>query len=153
MNFCKETLIRFNKFNINENRLTLIGKSETRKEQLEIYNKVDISLDPFPFQGNTSTCESVWMGVPVLTLKGDRYLFHFGESINSNLNMSDWIANSYEEYVIKAKEFSSDHNYLAKIRKHLREKALRSPVFDAKRFSDHFSELLWKIWKDYDGKN
>jgi len=153
MNFCKETLIRFNKFNINENRLTLIGKSETRKEQLEIYNKVDISLDPFPFQGNTSTCESVWMGVPVLTLKGDRYLSHFGESINSNLNMSDWIANSYEEYVIKAKEFSSDHNYLAKIRKHLREKALRSPVFDAKRFSDHFSELLWKIWKDYDGKN
>ena len=48
------------------------------------------------------------MGVPVLTLKGDRFLFHFGESINSNLNMSDWISNSQEEYVVKAKKFSSD---------------------------------------------
>ena len=72
MKFCKETLNRFNKFNINENRLILMGKSKTRKELLESYNKVDISLDPFPFQGNTSTCESVWMGVPVITLKGNR---------------------------------------------------------------------------------
>jgi len=149
----KDISEKFEKLNINKERLLLRGESNSRKKALEVFHEIDIALDPFPFQGNTSTCESVWMGVPVLTLKGDRYLFHFGESINSNLNMSDWIANSQEEYVVKAKKFSSDYNYLAKMRTHLREKALKSPVFDAKRFSDHFSELLWKIWKDYDGKN
>ena len=68
---------------IEKNRLILLGESKTRKELLEIYNQIDISLDPFPFQGNTSTIEAIWMGVPVITLKGDRFLFHFGESINS----------------------------------------------------------------------
>jgi len=152
MKFCKETLNRFNKFNINENRLILMGKSETRKELLEIYNKVDISLDPFPFQGNTSTCESVWMGVPVLTLKGDRYLFHFGESINSNLGMHDWIAKSKNEYASKAITFSSNLEELSKIRMNLRKKALRSPVFDGPRFAEHLSELFWNMWKEFTKK-
>ena len=92
---------------IDKKRLILEGRSVTRKELLEVYNRIDIALDAFPFQGNTTTCEAVWMGVPVLTLKGDRYLFHFGESINSNLGMKNWIANDYEEYISKAIKFSS----------------------------------------------
>ena len=59
-------------------RETMKLPSVTRKDLLEAYNQIDIALDPFPFQGNTSTIESVWMGVPVITLKGNRYLFHFG---------------------------------------------------------------------------
>ena len=81
---------RFKKFNVNTGRIVLEGKSKTREEVLETYRHIDIS-----FQGNTS---SVWMGVPVLTLKGDRYISHFGESINSNLNMKDWIADSKDGY-------------------------------------------------------
>jgi len=103
----ESTYKRFGKNKINKNRLILQGKSPTRKEVLETYNEIDIALDPFPFQGNTSTEEAVWMGVPVITLKGDRYLFHFGESINSNLNT----------------------------------------VFDAPRFAEHFSKMLWGMWK------
>ena len=114
---------------------------------LETYNKIDIALDTFPFQGNTTTCEAVWMGVPVLTLKGDRYLFHFGESINSNLGMQNWIARDYEEYISKAIKFSSDLNGLKKIRSTLRETALKSPVFDAVKFADNFSKMLWGMWK------
>ena len=102
---------------VKKDRLILKGKSNTRRELLETYNEIDIALDPFPFQGNTSTEEAVWMGVPVVTLKGNRYLSHFGESINSNLNMSNWIAENYEDYILKAKKFSSDINELSKILK------------------------------------
>ena len=137
----------FGKFQADEGipRFIQVGET-TRKEVLETFNKIDIALDPFPFQGNTSTCEAVWMGVPVITLKGNRYLFHFGESINSNLNMNNWIADNKNDYIKKAIEFSSDLNKLKEIRINLREKALRSPVFNAERFSRYFSEMLWSMW-------
>ena len=144
---------RFGKHNINSNRLILIGKSKTRRELLKIYNEIDIALDPFPFQGNTSTCEAVWMGIPVLTLKGDRYLSHFGESINSNLDMNNWIAKNQEEYVTLAIKYSSDIDSLSKIRVNLRDVALNSPVFDALRFSEHFSSVLWEIWNNFSKNN
>ena len=126
----KNILDKFKKNNIEEDRLILIGESKTRKEVLDIYNEIDIALDPFPFQGNTSTIEAIWMGVPVLVLKGDRFLSHFGESINSNLNMYNWIANNDEDYVDKAVKFSSDIQQLKQIRENLRSKALESPIFD-----------------------
>lgn len=141
-------LNKFKKNHIEEKQLILIGSSSNRKETLKIYNQIDIALDPFPFQGNTTTCEAIWMGVPVLTLKGDRYLSHFGESINSNINMQDWIAGNYSDYIAKAKKFSLNINILAKIRLNLREILIKSPVCDAKLFSKNFKQMLWKIWDD-----
>ena len=129
------------------------GKSKTRKELLEVYNEIDIALDPFPFQGNTSTCEAIWMGVPVITLKGNRFVFHFGESINMNLNMRDWIAKNHDEYISKAIKFSSNINQLSKIRINLRQIALQSPVFNAPRFAEHFSQMLWDMWKKFSNQN
>ena len=145
-------LERFEKQNISKNRLILRGGSITRKELLEVYNEIDIVLDPFPFQGNTTTCEAVWMGVPAIVLKGDRYLFHFGKSINANLNMYDWIAENRNEYVSKAIKFSSDVDQLSKIRMNLRKIALQSPVFDALRLSEHFSQMLWKMWEKFNNQ-
>jgi len=145
----KNILNSFKKYNIQEERLLLKGQSKTRKELLSVYNEIDIALDPFPFQGNTSTIEAVWMGVPVITLKGDRYLFHFGESINSNLNMKDWIAENQKEYISKAIKFSQDIDALSKIRINLRKNAEQSPVFDASRFAEHFSQMLWYMWKNF----
>ena len=132
---------------MSKERLIFLGETKTRRELLETYNKIDIALDPFPFQGNTSTCEATWMGVPVLTLKGDRFLFHFGESINFNLDMKEWIAEKKEEYVSKAVKFSSDLDQLVRIRKDLRKKAINSPVFDSSRFSNFFGSMLWEMWK------
>ena len=93
------------------------------------------------------------MGIPVLTLKGDRYLSHFGESINSNLDMNNWIAKNQEEYVTLAIKYSSDIDSLSKIRVNLRDVALNSPVFDALRFSEHFSSVLWEIWNNFSKNN
>ena len=143
----KRTYERLNKCNIEKNRIILRGKSPTRKEVLEVYNEIDIALDPFPFQGCTCTCEAVWMGVPVIILKGNRNLFHAGESINSNLGMHDWIAKNHDEYVSKAIKFSSNIDQLSKIRINLRQTFLQSPVCDAPRFAEHFSKMLWDMWK------
>ena len=129
-------------------RIFLIN-AKTRKEVLEVYNKIDIALDPFPFQGVTTTCEAIWMGVPVIILKGNRYVSHFGEMINSNLNMEDWIAENNNEYISKTIKFSSNIDLLSKIRASLREKALQSPLFDAPRFAKHFSKMLWEMWMKF----
>jgi predicted O-linked N-acetylglucosamine transferase (SPINDLY family) len=148
----ENTYKRFVKNKISNNRLILRGNSPSRKELLEVYNEIDIALDPFPFQGNTTTCEAAWMGVPVVTLKGNRFVFHFGESISANLNMHVWIAKNHEEYISKAIKFSSDIDLLYKIRKSLRKTALLSPVFDAPRFAEHFCKMLWDMWKIYNKK-
>ena len=145
----KNIIDSFKSKNIEKSRLILRGESKTRKEVLETYNDIDIALDPFPFQGNTSTCEAVWMGVPVITLRGNRYLSRFGESININLNLHDWIAENESEYLSKAINFSSDINLLSKIRKNLRKNLLQSPVCDAPRFAENFSKILWNLWKKH----
>ena len=88
------------------------------------------------------------MGVPVIILKGDRYIFHFGESINHHLNMSDWIAEDNKNYITKAVKFSSNLKELSDIRKNLRNKALKSAIFDSESFADNFEKMLWKIWGD-----
>ena len=144
--------VRFGKQNINKDRLILRGESRTRKELLKVYNEIDIALDPFPFQGNTTTCESIWMGVTVIILKGNRWLFHFGESINSCLNMHDWIAENHEAYVSKAIKFSSNLNQLSEIRMNLRDVALQSPVFDAPRLGEHFNLMFWDMWKKFNNQ-
>ena len=149
----EDIINKFKKNNISSNQLILLGESTTRREVLKVYNNIDISLDTFPFQGYTTSCESVWMGVPVLTIKGNRLLFHSGECVNSNLKMFNWIAKDSSDYVSKAIEFSSNIKELSKIRKSLRSVALNSPLCDSKNFSVHFSKMLWEMWSRLDKKN
>ena len=86
------------------------------------------------------------MGVPVIVLKGDRFLFHAGENVNYNLGMDDWVAENQDQYLSQAAMFSSDLDRLATIRRNLRQQMLRSPLCDAPRFAGHFSRILWQMW-------
>ena len=139
----------FEKNNIYKESLILEGESQNREEFLSTYHKIDICLDPFPFQGNTTSLESLWMGVPVLTLKGDRYIFHFGESINSNIDLIDWIAKNKNDYINKAKHFSSNLAILSKLRNTLRNRMLKSPIFDYSGFVNDFDLMLNWMWNNY----
>ncbi len=136
---------RFAAHGIPAERLLLQGPSP-RQEYFEVYQQVDMVLDPFPFTGGTTTVEGLWMGVPVLTLKGDRMIAHQGESILHNLQMSDWIADDKAAYVAKAVAKAADLNALAELRQGLRERLRLSPLCDAERFSAHFRQTLWRIW-------
>ncbi len=143
-----EVIAAFGANGISENRLVLEGRSP-RDEYFAAYHRVDIALDPFPFPGGTTSAEALWMGVPVLTLKGDRFISHQGESIAHNVGMSDWITEDSEDYLAKAQYFASDVQSLARLRSGLREQVLKSPLFDAKRFVKHFESAMWGMWAEY----
>ena len=95
------TFRRFAARGITPDRLLLEGTSP-RAQMLEAYNRVDIILSPFPYPGGTTSAEGLWMGVPAITRRGDRFLPHIGESIAHNAGLADWIAENDDDYVAKA---------------------------------------------------
>ena len=150
--FKKKIISDFKKNNISSDALILEGGS-SRNELLASYNKVDIALDPFPYSGGVTSFEAIWMGVPVLTKKGSKFVSHVTESINHNVNMSDWIASDENEYVKKAIEFSANLQQLSEIKKNLRKTALESPAFNASLFAEQLNTAVWKMWNNYISKN
>lgn len=141
---------RFAAYGVAEDRLLLEGRSP-RLEYLKAYNSVDIVLDPFPFPGGTTTVEGLWMGVPFVTKRGDRFISHQGEMIAQNTGLlSEWIANDHEEYVAKALYFSSNLEYLAGLRTILRRHLHLSALFDAHRFARHLEQALWGMWDRFE---
>jgi len=116
-----------------------------RASSIAAYSRVDIALDPFPYNGGTTTAEALWMGVPVLTLAGNRLAGRMGVSQLSNVGLQDWIADDAADYVAKAKDLA-DIQALVKLRAGLRGQVLESPLFDAPRFAGHFGQALRGMW-------
>ncbi|MEM5284573.1 tetratricopeptide repeat protein [Paraburkholderia sabiae] len=139
------TLDRFAAHGIDAKRLILEGQSP-RAELLAAYNRVDIALDPFPYAGGTTSVEALWMGVPVLTRRGERFLSHVGESIVNTAGLPDWIASDDADYIAKAVSFSAQRDELAALRSTLRERLLASPLCDAPRFARHLEDAFHGMW-------
>ena len=148
----KKIIDQFEKRKINIKKLVL-EEGSPRKKLMESYNKIDITLDPFPYSGGTSSFESIWMAVPVLTKKGSKFISCTTESINRNIEMSDWVAHDENEYVIKAIEFSKNLKQLSKIKKKLILMAPESPLFNASLFAEQFKNLILQIWEKFNNKN
>jgi predicted O-linked N-acetylglucosamine transferase (SPINDLY family) len=143
------TIQRFAEHGINVERLILMGTVSSPIQHLEMYNKIDIALDTFPYPGVTTSVEALWMGVPILTLQGDGILARAGESININAGLSEWIAADEADYINKAVEFSGKLTELAELRKQLRAKVLVSPIFNSVGFAKNFEDSLWKMWLNW----
>jgi len=116
------------------------------EEHMNLYKKVDIALDTFPYNGVTTSFESIWMGAPVITMKGYNFNSRCGESINKNLNMEYLIAENEMDYVAKAKELSENNDKLLDIRKKIFDQAALSPLFDSVSFSNNFFKSLQTIY-------
>ena len=141
----KKFIKKFDNNKVNKNQLIIEGKS-SRIEYLDCYNKVDIVLDTFPISGGTTSFEASSMGVPILTkINENSFWFRTGESINQNLNMSDWIAKDENDYVQKAVKFSENKNHLNKLKSELRNSALKSSLYDSKNYCNDFYEMLLNI--------
>jgi protein O-GlcNAc transferase len=104
------------------------------KEHLNTYNKIDIGLDTFPYHGTTTTCEALWMGVPVITLAGITHASRVGVSLLSNIGLQDFIATTHDEYIDIAIRLSTDIKKLQSLRFDLRKRMLQSPLTNASRF-------------------
>lgn len=139
---------RFAARGIAGDRLGMIGSLPWR-EHLEMYNRVDIALDPFPYNGTTTSVEGLWMGVPVLALKGDRLVSHMGESILHAVKMPEWIAADKTDYVAEAVAFAGDLPALAEIRAGLRPRLLASPICDAPRFARNMEAAFRGMWQKW----
>ena len=142
------TLRRFDAHGISSDRLILEGFSAPKRtDHLATYQLVDIALDPFPYRGVTTSVEALWMGVPVITLRGDRFLSRTAESIAHNAGLADWIAADEDDYVAKAIFHSANLERLAILRAGLRKQVLSSPLFDAARFARNVEDALWGMWQ------
>ena len=135
--------------NVNLNKIEFFDRVENQKKHLEFYNKFNLTLDTFPYPGVTTTFESILMGKPVLTMKGNNFNSRCGESINKNLGLENFIANDESDYYKKALEFYENHNKIEKIGSDLRDQALSSPLLDAKNFSKNFYNKLYEIYTSH----
>ena len=142
----KENLLnKFSKENVNLDNITILDTLKNQKDHLECYNKFHLSLDTFPYPGVTTSFESLIMGKPVLTMKGNNFNSRCGESINLNLNLDEFIAENENDYINKAVNFSKSPNSLENLNKDLRKKVLSSPLFDTETFSKDLQSIFLDI--------
>jgi protein O-GlcNAc transferase len=121
-------------------------------EVLGYYSGIDIALDPFPYSGGLVTCESLWMGVPVITCPGETFAGRHSLSHLSNAGLTGMIARSLDEYVALAAAWAGDVPRLAKMRADLRRRVASSPLCDGKRFADNLMALLRGAWREWCSK-
>jgi predicted O-linked N-acetylglucosamine transferase (SPINDLY family) len=110
-----------------------------------LYKKIDIALDTFPYNGVTTTFEALSMGVPVITMKGYNFNSRCGESIIKNLGIENLIGNNEEDYILKAQNIADDQEELSKLRKKIFSTSYETPLFNTKKFSQDFFSILEKI--------
>jgi predicted O-linked N-acetylglucosamine transferase (SPINDLY family) len=132
---------------IDPTRIELLGRTPNLASHLALYERMDISLDTFPYHGTTTTCEALWMGVPVVTLAGDRHASRVSASLLTAAGHPEWIARSADEYVAIATQLASSPEILAAVRRNLREDLRRGPLLDHAAQARRFGDALLACWQ------
>jgi FkbM family methyltransferase len=131
----------------NLEQVELIDSPTLAEDYFALYHRIDIHLDTFPYNGCTTTCDALWMGVPVLTLAGDRKIQRMGNSLLQAIGLGDWIAHSPEEYVNKAITFAQDLEAIAQLRTSLRERFQKSQLGDIEGLTLALENAYQQMWK------
>jgi len=134
--------------NVEPSRIRLLGRTPGIADHLTLYSEIDIALDTFPYHGTTTTCEALWMGVPVVTLQGNRHASRVSASILTAVGHPEWIAHQSEQYVAIARELANDPSQRARLRHALRDDLWKSPLLDHAGQSARFGEALRACWRE-----
>ena len=126
-------------------RLDFRGRDLRRSDQLALLNEADVALDPFPFNGSTTTFEALWMGVPVVTLAGERFVGRVGASVLAALGLEELTATDEAGYVARAVALAEDRRRLADLRRTLRPRLAASPLCDAPGYTRIFEDALRRM--------
>ncbi len=118
-------------------------------EYLCLCNRIDVALDSFPFNGHTTVCDALWMGVPSIMLEGSSYASRFGGSVLLNVGLADLIARTPERYVELAVELAGQPQRLAEMRRTMRDRMRGSPLLDAAGFTRNLEEAYRRMWHDW----
>lgn len=143
---CEHCYQLFEQHQILRDRVQLIGHITGFAEHLALYSQIDIGLDTFPYNGTTTTCEALWMGVPVITVAGKGHAARVGVSLLANLGLTDLITSSCDEYVDLAVRLANDLERLRYLRTHLRSIMMRSPLTNARSFTQSLEMAYRQMW-------
>jgi predicted O-linked N-acetylglucosamine transferase (SPINDLY family) len=132
-----------------EDRIDMVGYSENKTMHLGFYNRVDICLDTFPYNGTTTTCDSLIMGVPVITLEGEDHRSRVGASQLRALGLDDLLAGNENDYVENAVSLALDPDRLQSLRANLRNRMKSSPLMDAVAFTKELEANYQKAWTEW----
>ncbi len=130
-------------------RFDLEHELDAGGSHFDLYRRVDIALDTFPWSGHTTCCESLWMGTPVVTLDVGRQSSRMVASILATLGQTDWIAQTPGEYVRIATELANDREQLIRRRFELRTSMQNSPICDYHGFAAKLEAVFTSLWHDY----
>ena len=118
-------------------------------QYLTVHGDVDVILDTFPFNGHTTLCHALWMGVPAVSLVGDRFASRLGLSVLTNVGLPQLAAENETAYVDVAARLAGDLTGLADLRRGLREQMRRSPLMDAKHFASSVESAYRQMWRRF----
>lgn len=143
------TAARFEALGIDPSRLTMLGRTPTVADHLALYGEMDVALDPFPYNGTATTMQALRMGVPVLTLQGDRFISRVGASLLAHAGLEDWIAPDIASYVALAQHWAGDRAGLARLRAELPGRVAAAPLADPDGFAGDFGDMLRGMWRSW----
>jgi len=129
-----------------------IDMAEGGKDFTDVYRDVDIALDTFPYNGTTTTCEALWMGVPVIGLRGDRFVSRVGASLLTHAGLANFVTETPEQYIAKAVELAGKPDQLADLRRSLRSHLRNTPLYDGARFTAVLEECYVEIFRAWCAK-
>ncbi|MFS8823059.1 tetratricopeptide repeat protein [Synechococcus sp. W60.2] len=138
----------FERHGVERQRVHLVGDRRSIPEHLQIYSEIDIGLDPFPYNGTTTTCETLWGGAPVVVLAGNAHVCRVGVSILTNVGLPELVAQTPEEYVEIAVNLASDLERLRHLRHSLRGMMEKSPLRDPQSHARALERAYWQMWKN-----
>ncbi len=125
-------------------RVEFAGQQRDGRAHLDSYGRLDVALDPFPYNGTTTTCEALWMGVPTLVREGDRHASRVGLSLLTRVGLP-LVARTDDEYVAMAVALDADRGALASLRASLRARVAASPLCDARAFTDALQDAYRRM--------
>ena len=140
---------QFSKHGIAPDRLDILGKDVSQLDHMNRYNQIDIGLDPFPYNGTTTTCDALWMGVPVVVLAGNTHVSRVGVSQMQNIGLPQLIARDENEYVQIAAMLAGDPEKLSALRGGLRARMSESPLTNVARFTRNLEAAYQDMWRDH----
>ena len=143
----EQLFLRLEQRGIARERVDLAGPTG-RQAYLAAHQQVDIMLDTFPYTGATTTCESLWMGVPTMTLAGRTLLARQGVSLLTCAGLAGWVAGSEEDFVSRLLLHCADLEALSTLRAGLRQQVLASPLFDGRLFARNLESLMLDLWNE-----
>jgi predicted O-linked N-acetylglucosamine transferase (SPINDLY family) len=144
----RRVLDRLGREGIDPERVEFVGK-QSHLAYLQTYHRIDLALDTLPYNGHTTSLDSFWMGVPVVTLVGQRVVGRAGLSQLSNLGLAELAARTPQQYVQIAADLAKDMPRLAELRRTLRARMEASPLMDAPRFARNVEAAYRQMWRNW----